>query len=683
MFRGSGRLGRLLILCSILFGVALASAQQPSPATFDLDKGREVILVLDGQWRFHPGDDPRWADPAFNDSAWPLLRSDKTWSDQGYKDMSGYAWYRARVLVPAAEKPLALYIPNIATKYQVFVDGNPLDQCREEELGGAPVSSPPTVCTLPTQTPQAHAITLAVRVWHWPHWAMYYGGGITDGIRIGDAALIQQYNMRAVSARSWGAVSSIVLAILEGLAALASLAFFVLRPREREYLWFGIMIGFSALFRAWTLHWYFHPMTILGYESVERVMNLIADAAGVVFYYTLLRGRRNWLFGATVVSLVLSPLSYAVGATGLISVAVWNEVDLLLFIPPAVWVVALVIQRAVQGYQDARLLLVPVFLGQVSGILSTALWIAFVMGWYRGPAAWFKATSKWPFPWNLTNLTDALFLLAMLGILIYRFNRTSAHEQRLASELASARAVQQILIPETIPQLPGLNIETVYRPAAEVGGDLFQILPSDSGSALVVIGDVSGKGMPAAMTVSLIVGTLRTLAEFSDSPAEILRGVNRRLIGRSSGFTTCLILRVDPDGTCVIANAGHLAPYVDGEELPVDCGLPLGIAAEAAYEETTFQLDQDARMTLLTDGVIEARSSTGELFGFERAATASAQSAEHIATIAQRFGQEDDITVLTLRRTASFDVPTPQQKGRDHAMFSFTAMDDALSNGAG
>src|SRR5215469_11787000 len=160
MFSGSGRLGRLLILSFILFGVALASAQQPSPATFDLDKGREVMLVLNGLWRFHPGDDPRWADPSFNDSAWPLLRGDKSWSDQGYKNMGGYAWYRARVLVPAAEKPLALYIPRIYTDYQVFADGKPLEHCRASELGRGPIYNLPTVCTLPSSTPGAHPLTL-------------------------------------------------------------------------------------------------------------------------------------------------------------------------------------------------------------------------------------------------------------------------------------------------------------------------------------------------------------------------------------------------------------------------------------------------------------------------------------------------------------------------------------------
>jgi sigma-B regulation protein RsbU (phosphoserine phosphatase) len=679
MFSGSGRLGRQLILCSTLFGVALASAQQPSPATFDLDKGREVMLVLDGQWRFHPGDDPRWSDPAFNDSAWPLIRSDKSWSDQGYKNMSGYAWYRARVLVPAGEKPLALYIPRIRTKYQVFVDGRPLPHCRDQELGETAVASPPIVCSLPPQTPQPHSLTLAIRVWHWPHWAMYFGGGMTGGIRIGDAAVIQQLNMNHVYATGWRNVSGIVLAILEGLAAIASLALFALRPREREYLWFGLMLAVSVASRAWLQYRGFHLLGVFAYDGVACLLDLAATGAQFAFFYTLLRGRRNWLFWGAVAALSVHPIVVLFGLNQRISVALSNELLLFVFMPHTVWLLALVIRRAVEGYQDARLLLAPTLLVKASGVLAGALWIAYVLSWYRGPATWFNATSTQPFPWSLTDLTDALFLLAMLAILIYRFNRTSAQEERFALEFASARAVQNILIPETIPQLPGLNIETVYCPAAEVGGDLFQILPADSGSTLVVIGDVSGKGMPAAMTVSLIVGTLRTLAEFSDSPAEILRGLNRRLIGRSSGFTTCLILRIDQDGTCIIANAGHLAPYVNGKEVTVDCGLPLGIAEGAEYEESIFQLGADDHLTLLTDGVIEARSSTGELFGFERTAAASAQSAEHIATTAQQFGQEDDITVLTLQRTASFDVQTPQQKGRDHV----AAMDNALSNSAG
>jgi serine phosphatase RsbU (regulator of sigma subunit) len=241
----------------------------------------------------------------------------------------------------------------------------------------------------------------------------------------------------------------------------------------------------------------------------------------------------------------------------------------------------------------------------------------------------------------------------MLAILIYRFSRTSAQEERMAGELSAAQAVQSILIPEEIPKLPGFAIESVYRPASQVGGDFFQILPTASGGVLAVIGDVSGKGVPAAMIVSLLVGTLRTLAESTDSPAVLLDGLNRRLVGRSSGFTTCLILRADPDGTCVVANAGHLPPYVDGREVEMDTGLVLGITAEASYEETVLHLEDGARITLLTDGVVEARSRTGELYGFERTEAVAGAPAAQIAAEAQAFGQEDDITVVSVTRAVT------------------------------
>src|ERR1700750_1141031 len=102
-------------------------------------------------------------------------------------------------------------------------------------------------------------------------------------------------------------------------------------------------------------------------------------------------------------------------------------------------------------------------------------------------------------------------------------------------EVKSAREVQQVLVPETVPTVPGFAIDSVYKPAAELGGDFFQVLALPNGGTLIVIGDVSGKGLKAAMTVSLIVGTLRTLTDYTQSPAEILRGLNRRLNGRVGG----------------------------------------------------------------------------------------------------------------------------------------------------
>jgi serine phosphatase RsbU (regulator of sigma subunit) len=155
--------------------------------------------------------------------------------------------------------------------------------------------------------------------------------------------------------------------------------------------------------------------------------------------------------------------------------------------------------------------------------------------------------------------------------------------------------------------------------------------------------------MPAAMTVSLLVGTVRTLAHYTQSPGEILAAMNQRMLARSrGGFTTCLVLRADTDGKLTVANAGHIPPYLAGQELALESSLPLGLSADTTYSEAVFLLSANQQLTLLTDGVVEARDKAGALFGFERSAALSTQPAEAIAGAAQAFGQDDDITALTL-----------------------------------
>jgi hypothetical protein len=255
--------------------------------------------------------------------------------------------------------------------------------------------------------------------------------------------------------------------------------------------------------------------------------------------------------------------------------------------------------------------------------------------------------------WQYTTMGITALGTVTLTILVRDLLRDRTEKQRLAAELAASRAVQQMLIPREIPSIPGFKIESEYRPYGDVGGDFFQILPLGEAGALVVIGDVSGKGMPAALTVSLAVGALSLAVESSTSPGEILASLNRALMGRNcDGFTTCLVLRAGVDGKLTFANAGHIAPYLAGKELPLENGLPLGLAAEATYAETSFQIAPGQQLTLLTDGVVEARGKSGALFGFERAAELSVQPAQAIAAAAQAFGQDDDITVLTLQRTA-------------------------------
>jgi serine phosphatase RsbU (regulator of sigma subunit) len=164
----------------------------------------------------------------------------------------------------------------------------------------------------------------------------------------------------------------------------------------------------------------------------------------------------------------------------------------------------------------------------------------------------------------------------------------------------------------------------------------------------VVVGDVSGKGLRAAMTVSAIIGALRTMPPLP--PARILAALNRGLVGQVSGFVTCCVARIATGGLMTIANAGNPAPYCNGEEMAVEPGLPLGLLAEVSYAETHCQIAPGERLTFVSDGVIEATNPQGELYGFDRTQAISTESANQIAQTAGLFGQEDDITVVTLTR---------------------------------
>jgi serine phosphatase RsbU (regulator of sigma subunit) len=262
---------------------------------------------------------------------------------------------------------------------------------------------------------------------------------------------------------------------------------------------------------------------------------------------------------------------------------------------------------------------------------------------------------------------SAPFLLDLLLFIVLLFTvaRQQFMERRrqaeIEMEIKSAREVQHVLIPEETPAIPGFSIASIYKPAAEVGGDFFQVMPQAEGGALVIVGDVSGKGLKAAMTVSLIVGTLRTLADYTQQPAAILQGLNRRLIGRiEGGFVTCVVLHLAANGETTVANAGHLPPFRDGKELPVSGSLPLGLSSSVAYDELSFRLQERETLTLYTDGILEARNSKGELFGFERlsAMLATRPEIEKIVDAAEVFGQEDDITALSITRHSAAEPKT-------------------------
>jgi serine phosphatase RsbU (regulator of sigma subunit) len=241
----------------------------------------------------------------------------------------------------------------------------------------------------------------------------------------------------------------------------------------------------------------------------------------------------------------------------------------------------------------------------------------------------------------------AAVVVSMTILLVRQLRTTNQERAELHGEMASAREIQQYLIPEKLPPTPGLAIRSVYQPSREVGGDFFQVLPDPrDGSTLIVVGDVAGKGLQAGMLAALIVGAIRTAFKFTPDPGSILALLNERLQGR--GLVTCLAMRIDPSGSVELANAGHLPPYINGRELALEGAFPLGALPDIAFPPTRLQLREGESMLLVSDGVIEARNAQGELFGFERTRAISTQSAENIAHAAQEFGQDDDITVLTL-----------------------------------
>jgi hypothetical protein len=236
-----------------------------------------------------------------------------------------------------------------------------------------------------------------------------------------------------------------------------------------------------------------------------------------------------------------------------------------------------------------------------------------------------------------------------------RYYRSETAKATLESEMAAAREVQRVMVPEDLPPVPGYAIDSVYRPAAEVGGDFFQVMPLKSGRSLAVIGDVSGKGLPAAMIVSMIVGMLRTISGFTEEPAEILAELNRRLCGRvQDGFATCLAVRLDAGGSLTLATAGHLSPYLNGREVPLAGSMPLGLTETESYLQTSVEMKNGDLAVLLTDGIPEARNEQGTIFGFPRVEKLlqDGASARKVAESAQQYGQNDDLTVISIARAA-------------------------------
>jgi len=644
---------------------------------------------LTGPWKFSPGDSPWladsssgsspvWAQPDFDDSGWTTMDLspqsnplDLTpnpgnplpgWTAKGFPNLTGYAWYRLHVRIANPAHPLALKMPSdFEDAYQVFANGQYVGQFGSFDSSPPAVYWPrPAVFSLPPPGPRGD-IEIALRFYVSnliPTNASPIGGMHQPPI-IGSPLtlnlLVSAQNTQFLFGR-FGQFLAILFFLI-----LAPVAFWLWLQNRHELAFFWLFINLISTILYDVLNWIALSTSSIPRDTASFLLYGALGSAWIPgwtmlwWYWFGLTEKRwipwtAWLLAAAdlvIQIFVLSPF----GVLGSLSVTTRQQFfDASIAGLLAVCILLLVV--LVQGFRRDRteglLAAVPILL------LESAALFSYFTVIFNLP---YPALHYFGLTIDVSSISSILLALAISALALRRFLRNRVRQelahQTLELDLAQARELQQhVLIPEDINS-PSFSVEVQYHPAQTVGGDFFQTVLNTDGRLLIVVGDVSGKGISAAMLVAVLVGSARTRAGESFDPASMLAVLNQRLIGRSGGhFATCLAAELYPDGRLRIANAGHLSPYLNGAEMSLTGSLPIGLAAKLEPSVQAFQLRPGDQLTFITDGVVEARNPEGELFGFDRARILCNEPVATIVSRAQQFGQNDDITVLRVVYTA-------------------------------
>jgi len=271
------------------------------------------------------------------------------------------------------------------------------------------------------------------------------------------------------------------------------------------------------------------------------------------------------------------------------------------------------------------------------------------------------------------RLLTTLAAQAAPAIRVAQLVREQAHEaaerERLEQEMRVATLIQQQFLPRELPSLPQWQIAAYYGPARAVGGDFYDFIEMRDGRIGIAVGDVTDKGVPAALVMARTHSILRAEAGRSDSPGEILARANALLEPEMPArmFVTCLFAILEPaTGRIVLANAGHNLPYVRTDAGVIELratGMPLGLMPDIRYEETEAVIDPGSNVLLYSDGLVEAHDPSQEMYGFPRLRQemtvddAGSELLDRLLDTLHRFTgpdweQEDDITLVTLRRAS-------------------------------
>jgi len=624
----------------LLLALWLAAPMAPAQQAVDGTHWPSGMLTLSEGWREHDGDNLAWAQPNFDDSHWKTVDLDDMGAAQ-----SGWRWFRLHVQLAPGHPHLHLLIAGGEGTYELYVDGQRQD---------GPGLRWPLGVKRPTE--QVYSLedvgtelTIALRTSTPPIYAISYLPLFLTAA-LGTPGAIENERQALESQRLYAALPSIIVNLVLMLAGIGAFALYRGQRKHAEYLWLGLylfLLGTSNFLAALAID---GVIPLAWNNALGDPLTYVATIMQIQFTFSFAGQRTGWIWRAYE-WLLLAPIVPA-----LLTVAGWfpgsryDLIEAFVILPAALLLPVQLFVWYRRGNREAGWLILP-------SLLPAATIAVFDMGSVSIYMAWgrldFLANPipVGPIPLQITDIGGSLFVLAIGVVMFHRFTSVSREQARTAAELEAAREIQRRLVPKVLPEVPGYEIEAAYFPAEVVGGDFYQVLDSRGGAKLVIVGDVSGKGLKAAMTGTLALGALRALVPEGLGPAAVLARLNRQLAETGDeGFVTCVCARVTPQGEATLANAGHLPPYRNGEEMLLEADLPLGIAPEEHYAEHAFHLEPGDRLTLLSDGVVEARDAQGMLFGFERTRAISAESAEAIAEAALRFGQADDITVLTLTR---------------------------------
>jgi phosphoserine phosphatase RsbU/P len=638
------------LLATLLFGARLCCAQQ-----IVLPQAAGPASV-DGPWLISASDTPSGASPATSATAGQaaLLSMPPHFSTDPQ-----VLWFRATLRMSGPIERPALLIAPRAFDCQIFING--------VQAGGCARLSAPNdmvqrgiLIHLPAAAPGA-PIAVAIRLVHpSPTRTGMRASGTSDlllqshaesagiglgpnDVLFGSAAALADHRAALDGGRFIDLLPQTLLCVGELLGGAILILLFADDRRRSEYLWFAGFLWLDGICSLLSVFAREYPLLSPFWHNTGNAIGLVARYALLIGFLAAFTGVRinRWVRGYQV-ALAVIPAMLMVELKG-IELGWWHQwlaLRWVLLFTQLPFVVGSLIFLAMQwrrGNKEAGLLL-PSFL-LANGIEILMLTIPYFQGRFH----WGR------FGFDPDDLSMFFFLVSIAPVMLLRQRRITIEHTRATAELDAARQIQQHLVPAVLPAVEGFALDAAYRPATEVGGDFYQVLQRGDGGILLIVGDVSGKGLNAAMRGTLALGLVRAFAAENLGPGALLERTNREIQRTGDeGFITCICAEIGADGQARIANAGHLSPYWNGAEVELEGGFPLGVFAASSYPEHRFALQPGDTLTFLSDGIVEAQSASGELFGFERTRGISTQPASAIADAAQQFGQEDDITVLTL-----------------------------------